>query len=160
MTDRKTPKNLKVTPVSDWKKDLSEGSALELPSGKVAQLRRRSIFLLMKTGQIPNELRAIVQNFISSPQGAREIAGENFETMFELIDLVAKACFVYPKLVDEDKAELGTDEIYISDIEFDDKLYVYLWSSGEVSDLGFFRREQDSTVSNLLDGQAVQPEAE
>lgn len=160
MTDKKTPKNLKVTPVSDWKKDFSEGIALELPSGKVAQVRRRSIFVLVKAGQIPNDLKAIVQSFISSPQGAREVASQNFEAMFQIIDIVAKACFVYPKLADEKKNKLGEDEIYVSDIDFDDKLYVYLWSNGEVSDLDSFRKEQDIAVSVALNGKSVQTEAE
>lgn len=153
MTDEKTPE-LQATPASDWKKD-AEGTLMELPSGKVARLRRRSIFALMKAGQIPNELRAIVQNFISSPQGARAVAGENFEAMFQLIDVVAKACFVYPKLVDEGENELDDDEVYVSDIEFDDKLYVYLWSAGEVSSLEAFREEQNSSISTAFDGKSV-----
>lgn len=157
MTDKKTPE---LTPVSEWKKDVSEGAAVELPSGKVAKLRRRSIFALVRSGQIPNELKAIVQSIISSPAGAKAVAGENLEAMFAIIDIVATACFVYPKLADGGTRPLTADEIDISDVDFDDKLFVYLWSAGEVSSLESFRKEQDSAISVAFDGKSVQPEAE
>ena len=148
-------KVLTATSPQEWRKLNTLGTLIELPSGKVARLRKPDLFTLVRAGKIPNALAGKVTEMIKKQKA--DIADFDASELADLLDIVAKAAFVEPQVVDKPTED---NQISPSDIDFTDKSFVFQYAQGGTSDLEFFRREQGRNVSPAQDGQELQPEAE
>lgn len=64
---------------------------LDLPSGAHVRVRRPSMFMMLRRGQVPAEVRAIVEKV----DGEEKVTDEE---MFTLLDCLVAAAFVEPKV--------------------------------------------------------------
>lgn len=182
-------KELKVTSAEDWGKDPSkqeDGFLLELPSGRVAKVRRTlDLPVLLKSGMIPNPLAGIVRKMMDNRDSNFPVDEMNGEALGQLLDLIHAAIvkmMIEPKVSaprQRGRDESGfriqeTDEEYmkyledwaptvgtvsIFDIDLPDKLYLYAASQGMAADLATFRGEQNQLVAPVSTGKRVAPKA-
>lgn len=163
------PDNNRPTPASQWR----VAEAIQLPnSGNVALLKRLHILDLAGLGYLPDTLTAKVQQAFFDAESAQleddaEAAGRNLINQlglagfYDLLAQLCKAVFVQPRVVDE-PAE-GAEEIAPSDINFDDRVWLFTWVMGadeEVAEnLGTFLSEQDESMEPASTGEELRPEA-
>lgn len=152
-----------ATPVNEWRG--RKGTPLELPSGNTALVRNPGIQHFLKTGQIPNSLRSMIQKAMNSGDKAPEklqTIFENEEEMAELFDLFDKVILqvviepkVLPVPVDEDGMELHMNDrdleagIYVDEVNLEDKAFIFQYAVGGTKDLERFREGQKTTMEHL-----------
>jgi hypothetical protein len=112
VTDTKT---LKPTAASAWKK--IEPTAVKLPSGNTALLKKPNMYVLMKSGQIPDSIKKTLEN------------GEDatFAEKQELIEYQISLTFINPEVTVDDKKE---GVLHIDEIEDEDKTAVIEFIGG------------------------------
>ena len=107
MTEAK--KALKVTPAASWKKAQEE--IVELPSGNVVKLIRHNMYVMRKTGQVPDFARQVMDD-------ADNATGDQKQ---DTVEWRVALAFVEPKVVTGKPKE---GELSIDDIEDRDKAMV------------------------------------
>jgi hypothetical protein len=153
------------TAAKQWK---SKGtSAIEVPSGNVALVRRKSLVAFIKAGTIPNALLPIITKAIAEGEDTmnpREIFQDlgRIDDIVELIDSVVIECAINPKVypVPADDEERDEDLLYVDELDEMDKLFVYQFVIGGTKDLEKFRAEQASALAAFSSGGEVRSEAE
>lgn len=151
-------KELKRTPVSDWRQD---GELVELPSGKVAELRRPNLLAMLRDGgdDVPNFLKAYVARKLTSKNGTGDDENpmQNIKDPMDAVDtliFLAKSVFVYPRLVDgEPQAD---DEVRVSDMDVNDLSYASAYALGDpeaIQRLKRFRDEKEGDVEPVPAGE-------
>ena len=102
---KKKSGNPAISKVSDWKVE-AEGTALELPSGKVALCKRVGMKVFLKAGVVPDYLVATVQELIRSkqyapPSAMKELAGDPMAVLktMELLDRALAMTVLQPKVL-------------------------------------------------------------
>jgi hypothetical protein len=153
------------------------GGIQELPSGLVVKLRNPGgLMAFMDSKNIPNALLAIIQRSLGegkapSPEELMskngELDPEMLDSMKQMMDVVALRCIVKPpiapELTDEDVVkwnaehpddlvddveDLRDDEtLYIDEIPYDDKMFIFQWVSGGTRDLETFRQRHDEGMA-------------
>lgn len=116
-----------VTPIADWQPAVEE---VKLPSGKSAMLKRPDLVeLISGEGDIPDVLTTLILSMISGNERQElKITQESLPQIFRSLNVIAKACFVEPKLWDQDHAE--GEYIPLSWLTFNDKGFVFAWALG------------------------------
>jgi len=147
---------------ADWRTD-RQGFVKTLLSGKRARLRAVDVGLLALSGEIPDFLTPMVLKMLfggedaepelDSIEAALGISGD----MLPLINLICRAAFVEPRIVDDPQA---TDEISIDDVALEDRLMVFQLVIQGVEALRRFRYEPAADVGAVPDGKDDEPEAE
>lgn len=144
--------NLEVTSALQWKRP---DERVQLPSGKVAMLRRPSpISLMSEQGHIPDAL--MDSAFSAMQKGQVEVRQEtvknDFQTLLQLAILFCKAAFVSPCIKDQPVYENG--EIAISDLDNEDMFFVMGWAMGgeNGSQMVSFPQKQDGDVAPIRNG--------
>ena len=150
----------KISQVGDFKKRL--GGVFELPSGLTVKLRNPGgMPALIKAKALPNSLMSVVQKSLKSGQGVDEkeviniISGDaesSFMTeMMEALDAIAMMCIVEPKFnpIPESEDDRSDEELYIDELPDDDKMFIFQWISGGVSDLATFRERHSQSMASL-----------
>lgn len=142
-----------TTDVSSWKKKSRGMEPVEVPSGNKAIIRRKPMETFLKAGLIPNDLMPIVKKAMQ--QGKADLdAGQIMEdprkitAVFDLIDMIVVECVVEPKvykapLREEDRDE---DTLYVDEVDWDDRQFIYQYALGSVADLEEFRQRQTPDV--------------
>lgn len=139
------------------------GFLVELPSGKkVRMVRTLDVMEMLKAGTIPNPLRSIVQSMID--QGTQTIPEETkrdtelLMQMNELMDRCVSKAVIDPKVYlvpeGENPGTWNPDDehgISISDLEVQDKAFIYQVAQGGATDLEQFRKLQDALVASMAD---------
>ncbi len=170
-----------VTSASQWKK--KSGDELSLPSGNVCLARRPGIDIFIKKGMIPNSLMPLVQEMLNENKPPSQRAAENIDVTPELIeqmsDLYNSICIyavVEPKVfnvpmqadpsdpssfipVPEDERD-QVEGLYVDEVDFDDKQFIFQWALGGTSDLEKFRAEQADDVEPVQPSQDLERETE
>lgn len=82
------------TPAEDY--PVVRERQLELPSGAKAIVRKPSMFLMLRRGQMPPEVREIVTRADPEAKGDKESITE--AEMFTVLDCLVAAAFVSPKV--------------------------------------------------------------
>lgn len=157
-----------VTSASEWKRS-SEGHELEVPSGKVALVRRMGMQAFISKGVIPNSLMPMVNKAMAT--GEMDVAGElgdldeeKLRDIISLYDAVMLQCVVLPELspIPEDEEgnvvplkERDQDLLYVDEVDFEDKVFVFQWVVGGTADLESFRAEQAATLVAIHSGENV-----
>ena len=146
---------LKVTSGPEWRRPREEGVLKQLPSGKVAQLRRLSLLSLIERGTIPDPLSGLISEMIGGKKLTVDL--NTFQDFAEILKVICQVAFIAPRIVDEPQAD---DEISIEDVDFDDRLHVFNWCQQEVRFLQPFRQEQTGDVEAPHDSDDVPVETE
>lgn len=141
-------KDLKVTSGAEWR----AGELVELPSGKVARLRKPDVLaLISENGEVPDGL----SQFMFGDSKDADMA-EALPAMAPLLNRVTRAAFIEPRIVDEPSKD---DEISLEDVAMADKLFIFQWlmegAAGQQA--GTFPEEQARNLAAVRDGTDVQP---
>ena len=138
--DKKTSvEKLKVTSAEEIRnRSKSKEKLVKLPSGIVVKLKIPSIANLLVNGKIPNDLMDVFlkPTVISRSKKPIKINPEDYKENLRLIEIFAKESFVEPKLV-ENNPQQG--EICLSDLDDEDKLFIFNYVTAEVGQLKSFR---------------------
>jgi hypothetical protein len=153
----------KPTPASQWKK-ASAGVPLEVPSGNTALVRNSGMQVFLTKGLIPNSLLPIVRQAMSGKQpeiNLEEITEDQLQDMITLFDAVVVHCVVEPRVLPipaEDNMRLA-DVLYVDEVDFDDKMFIFQWVVGGTRDLEQFRKEQAASLESVRGGAALESTA-
>jgi hypothetical protein len=110
-----------------------QGVAIELPSGLFMSLRRPSVTAMIKTGHIPADVAASMQNVAPGKQ----LQGKEMTKYLELMDLIVIHSAVAPKVVANDSDE--ADAVKVGEIDDQDKQFIMNYVQSGVADLKPFR---------------------
>lgn len=130
MTEEKEEKELELSPQSDWG-PLEKPELVELPGGRVAKLKRPSMFQLIKTGRVPNPL---LQKVLRKTEKEGELEADS--ALFEFMEEFAAACFVEPIVWVKQPIKGGIPITNLSDAEI---TFVCGWANLGVTALSLFR---------------------
>lgn len=169
----------RISQVREFKSRM--GGIQELPSGLTVKLRNPGgLLAFMDAKNIPNSLLAIIQRSLGQGKApeAEELMSKNGEIdpemldgMKQMMDAVALRCIVKPPiapaiteedLVDhnrqypddqiDDLDDLREDDVlYIDEIPFDDKMFIFQWVSGGTRDLEEFRKGHEQGVADVAE---------
>ena len=152
---------LKPTSGREWRRPREEGYALTLPSGNTAVIRPVALDVMLQQGEIPDVLTPIVASTIWSEI---KVDGDEVEAnptlglrMIGLFDIVARAAFVEPRVVDDPQAD---DEIAPSDLSLEDKGAVFQLAIQPARVLAKFCEQQAAGVGPVPAGKNDQQPAE
>jgi len=134
-----------TTDVKAWR--AGQVVAYELPSGNVARLKRVAVMDLVEQGDIPDTLSGMVADLVDETLGKRKtLSVEDLRRFAEVVNLVAKACFVEPPLGDEATEE----QLAVAEVAFVDRAEVFRWANQPTRQLRPFRVEAPDSVSIAL----------
>lgn len=145
------------TPVSGWKKS-SEGILVRVPSGNTALIRTPGIEVFLTQGVIPNALMPLITD--SMKRGAApkddDLAAmmgnpEMVAQIVEMANAVCVYCCLDPKVEPVPEEGVGRDPelLYVDEVDFNDKMYIFSVAVGGTSDLEKFREEQAAVMGSL-----------
>lgn len=158
-----------VTTASAWRKQTTEGTPLVVPSGNTCLVRPSSgLDMFVRNGSIPNSLMPIIQDAISTgrPPSTQDLSIENNPELLEsILELTDTACVfmvmdpvVKPVPVDA-KGEVipfsqrdKGDFLYVDEILFEDKMFIFNWAVGGTADLETFRQELGAGMEPVSGG--------
>lgn len=156
-----------VTSASAWRGKTSAGSPLVVPSGNTCLVRvGGGLEAFITQGLVPNSLMPIIQEAMSKgkPPTQEEVSGlateEGLTDVIEMLDRVALRCVVEPKLApiprDEDGVPLAWEDreeleemLWVDEIVFEDKMFIFNYVVGGTADLERFRQELTGAVEAL-----------
>lgn len=130
-------KTLKVTSIEELR-EVAKGTIVELPPFApghpfVARLKRPSMLVMAKRGQIPNTLLTSANTLFESGVGAGfdSMDQDMLQKCFEVFDLMCEASFVEPTY-----KELKAAGVELTDEQY---MFVFGYSQNGVADLESFR---------------------
>lgn len=150
--DRKQPEPTTPTSASNWKKS---GAVLTLPSGNVVRVKNPGIMGMAHAGMVPNGLMSLIMDSVQ--KGSEPKAEELFsadlkvDEMFQMIDSAVLMMVVEPEIhsVPDSPEERNPDLLYIDDINEEDKMFLWQWSTGGTTDVEQFRKESRDVLGSL-----------
>lgn len=152
---------LKPTSGKQWRRPREEGYAVTLPSGNVAVIRPVALDVMLQRGEIPDLLTPIAASMLWKET---EVDADTVERepalalrMMELFDVVARAAFLEPRIVDEPEAH---DEIAPADLSLEDKGWVFQLAIQPARVLATFCEKQAAGVGSVPTGEGDQQPAE
>lgn len=145
-----------------------QGVDLTVPSGQTCKARRPGMDAFIREGLIPNNLLPIVRKAMSGkdPDYKEFLEGMDdnmLEDIVRLVDAITIKVVVEPPLfpIPADPAEQRFhDRIYVDDVDFEDKMFIFQWAVGGTADLERFRAEQRSALATVPSGADVERPAE
>lgn len=151
------------TSASAWRQSAEQGTPLVVPSGNTCLVKPSSgLQAFVKKGAIPNSLMPIVQEAIKKGEAPSlekmetEDPQQLIQDIMEMADNIVLTVVLQPRLVpvptqlteddeeieiplhDRDKLE---DALYIDEVDFEDKFFIFNWAVGGTADLEQFRKE-------------------
>lgn len=154
----------KVASASDFKK-LKNGKMIQLPSGLWMKARRVQLRSFLEQGDVPNPLISIVEEAINKGKNLDmgEITGfdtgevnmDTINEMVEMVDRVVISVCVEPQVhpVPDEPDDRDDDLLYVDEVDDEDKMFLFQWSSGGTEDIATFRREAEEGLVSLAEGQ-------
>lgn len=165
-----------VTTAGSWREKNNQNSELKLPSGNVCLVRRAmGLQAFLRDGQIPNGLLELVEKHQSKGQPpskqdpglqAEELLKDpkNLKSIIDLCDNVCIQVVIEPQVHAVPKDDSGTeiplvhretseDFIWVDEVDFEDKMFIFQWAVGGTADWTQFRGELAEHVGNLPGGQ-------
>lgn len=150
-----------VSTAADFKK---KQAPITLPSGQNVRMRRTSLQAFMTTGIIPNKLMEVAQKAISKGKDPEmsELAGiitdeGQLTDMIRMMDDAVVHVMIEPKVLPlpEEGEERDPDQLYIDEIDDEDKMFIFNWAVGGTADVEQFRGEATSSLASLAGGKTV-----
>jgi hypothetical protein len=150
--------DLKLTSIEEWG-DNTE--IVELPSGKVAKLRRLNVLAMLELGDdVPNFLKAYVGRSLRGEAGNPMTEAEDPTEAVAMITFLARQTFVYPELVTgEPQTDTQINISVVSEMDLTFAAGYGLGDRGVVQQLERFRNSSASDVELVPAGANVEPEA-
>ena len=161
-------------------KKRKKGAPLELPSGLIVVARRVELRAYLEQGEVPNALMEIVEEALSKGREAdiSAIAGveegkvdlDMVRDMYEMVDGVVMEAIVEPKVhplptedsegeeidrEDREAIEAAKDDdlLYVDEVEDEDKMFIFQWTTGGTADIATFRQEASASLAAVASGQ-------
>lgn len=169
--DHKKPQpRKKTTSASQWKK--TTGHEVEVPSGNTALVRRQGMQTFLKKGVIPNSLMPLVQKAINdgefdTKEMLESLDLDKLEELIQLYDVIVIECVIEPQVsaIPRDDAgngiplaERDQDKLYVDEVDFEDKQFIFQWVVGGTADVEQFRQQQSAAMDALsASNQVVAP---
>lgn len=173
------PKVLRATSGAAWRAARETGVPVQLPSGNIAHLRPVPPERLVAQGEIVDILTPLVAQMLFAgadataetiekaigavlgdgeedpdPEQLRS-AATNLVNIERVCDLVCRAAFVNPIIVDDPQAD---NEIGLDDLDLADKVHVFTLALRGAAALQHFRAQPETDVEPVSNGQGdVQP---
>lgn len=169
----------RATPGDEWRSIRTEGIPIELPSGFIANLRPVRPDRLAAQGEVLDILTPLIHKMLfegadASAELIAEAIGETIEpktnepadmakaltnlgNIERVCDIVCKAAFVRPAIVDDPQRD---DEIGLDDLDLSDKIHVFTLALRGAATLQHFRYEPPPDVEPVPDGQGDAQQAE
>lgn len=161
-----------VTTAAAWNSPKRQGQLLQLPSGNVVRVRRTmDMYNLIKTGKIPNRLVAMITKMLDQAEKGKqpempnigEIDPDLLRDMVMAVDNIVVACVIEPRVFmppdDNPDAEVPEGALHISEMDEEDKNFIFQFAQGGTADLDKFREQQASFVATVLNEPDVADEA-
>lgn len=162
----------RATPGSEWRSIRELGVPIELPSGMIANLRPVRPDRLAAQGEVLDILTPLVHKMLfegadasadliaeaigetiepksTDPADMRQAIG-NLANIERVCDIVCKAAFVSPVIVDDPR---GDDEISLEDLDLPDKVHVFTLALRGAAALNHFRYEPQADVEPVPDSE-------
>jgi len=157
------------TPAKQWKKKTSEGLYVRVPSGNTAYIRTPGMNVFLEQGLIPNALLPLITESLNrgGPPKDEDLASllkdkKKLQVIIDLANGVTVYCCVDPEVhevpyYDDDHEKAGQvipigskdrdeDLLYVDEVDFNDKMYIFGVATGGVEALERFREEQGLDV--------------
>jgi len=148
----------KKTPTVDIKKWKKQGKSttqeLEVPSGNICLVDRQMLDSMLSAGKIPSMLVGLVQKAIESNEEFDVMtynwSDEELTGVFQLIDSTIVSHVKEPQVqpVPEDEKDRDPDLLYVDEVDFDDKAFIFQFVIGGTASLAKFRSESPRTVAS------------
>lgn len=145
-----------------------QGVLVELPSGNVARVKTPGMPAFLRAGVIPDTLTPIVRKMMTGKAGQDEVTealqgnDQAIEDLLRLYDVVTVEAMVEPAVLPTPlrNAARDLDALYVDEIAFDDKAFIFSVAVGGTTDLETFRSEQEQALASLqprtpVEGQTV-----
>lgn len=165
--------------VKGWKekgKGLGVIHEVVVPSGNTARMRRPGLDTFLRLGLIPNSLMSIISGHISKakdgkPADLDDVGAEMAKLMedpvklgdiLQFADNVLIHCAVEPEVhpVTSGQEARNNDWLYVDEVDFDDKMFIFQWAVGGTEDLETFRAEQAAGVGAVVPSAAASDASE
>ena len=151
---------LQVTTVAEHRNREPEGFLTKCPSGLVVKMRRTlDLHVLLKSGRIPNPLATIVQSMIDRGDvelDPSKVEGKAMQQMLAMVDECVVKAVIAPKIILLGEGdELPEDALDISEVDPDDRMFIYSVAQGGAADLDNFRAQQDRVMASVPDVKRV-----
>lgn len=145
------------TPASTWKKKTVGGTLISVPSGNTALVRAPGMQVFLEQGVIPNALMPIIKEAMQkgaapneSDMGDMIADPDKLRDLVELANAVTVFCCIDPKVSHPPTDEAGVvipmgdprrdeETLYIDEVDFNDKMYIFNFAVGGPADLDKFR---------------------
>lgn len=149
------PFDLGVSQADEWR----QGAVVEFPSGLRPRLRPMTWEILVENGDVPEDLMAVVADFIAGDEKARFPTStlQDRIKFFRFMRNVARRMFIEPEVVETDAKD---GQILASEIEQGDLQYLWLTIGHGVQVLRSFRLEQTAALLSLVAEQVLQSDAQ
>lgn len=131
---------------------------LTLPSGNRVRVKRPDILKMAGDKQLPDVITNMVMAGVMGvkPSLPDFTQPENMATLNDTLDVMCRACFVEPRIVDNPQTD---DEIALSDVDLQDKIHVFGWAFGaEGEQVATFRPGQVGDMGTVPASQPVSPD--
>lgn len=147
------------TSASEWKSGV-QGTLITVPSGKKITVRIVGMSAFLKKGLIPNALIPVIQAAMQAGKldtdevdlGSMFEDPEKLQSLVELCDNVTVDVAISPKVhpipndakgkplpLESDERDPG--KLYVDEMDFNDKMYIFNFAVGGTADLELFRQE-------------------
>lgn len=158
--DRQAPKAPTTASAASEFKKRKKGIPLPLPSGLAVLARRVDMQGFIKGGEVPNALMPIVEEALAKGQGvdAKSLMDDTDKVdmdlvreMYAMVENLVIMSVVEPKIYETpaEGEEEDDDLVYISDIDDEDKMFIYQWAVGGTDDIATFRAEAAANLASL-----------
>lgn len=164
ITPKKTnegPSSGAPTSAKAWKKAATEGILIRVPSGNTCRMKTPGMEVFIKEGIIPNALLPVVQSMMAkggeaTDEEVSELMGdpEVLNKIFQLADAVTVYCCLDPEVheVPADPAERDDDLLYVDEVDFTDKMFIFSVATGGTQNLERFREQSGLDVGIVSNG--------
>lgn len=160
MTGSNKGASVRTTSVSQWKKS-TQGTPLVVPSGNTCMVRPLGMDVLVKSGMIPNSLMGFITQALSKGKAPSQqddfsianLGGEQLEEILNLFDAVCVQVVLDPPVypTPEEGMARHEDRLYVDEVEFGDKVFIFQFAVGGTRDLEKFRQESESYLASVQD---------
>lgn len=154
-TAKKSTTGEAPTSAAAWKKGTSSGTLVRVPSGKLIRIKTPGMGVFMKSGIVPNALMPIIQEAMKQGKEPTEedmakMLGdtEMIAQIAELADEITIFCALDPQVnpVPETEDDRSDELLYVDEIDFGDKMYIFSVAVGGVAAYERFRQESGLDV--------------
>lgn len=161
-----------VSSKESWKAG-RRGTPVEVPSGNTCLVQNPGMQVFMEQGFIPNSLLAIVQESMETGNApnltTEDLDMEKMKDMLTFMDAVVCFCVLEPKVLPVPKYDDGTlqplherdeDQLYVDEVDMEDKSFIFQLAMGGTRDLERFRQEQAAAMASLSAGEELEDDSE